>query len=116
MFEFWICLENAFTCTYLFLQVIKKKGELQKKMERSEKNYISMENAFKNSVASSRVEAKLWAIYRGLTILLQKGTMDVDMDIETDATQAIKLIQDGPSHNSPYKAIVEDTKFLMKRM
>lgn len=73
-----------------------------------------MENAFKNSVASSSVEAKLWAIYRGLTILLQKGTMDVD--IETDATQAIKLIQDGPSHNSPYKAIIEDTKFLMKKM
>ncbi|THG05943.1 hypothetical protein TEA_022600 [Camellia sinensis var. sinensis] len=41
----------------------------------------------------------------GLTIL---GTMDVD--IETDATQAIKLIQDGPSHNSPYKAIIEDTR------
>ena len=59
------------------------------------------------------MEAKLWAIYRGLTILFQKGTLDVE--IETDATQAIKLIQDGPNHNSPYKAIIEDTKFLMKR-
>ncbi|XP_028105293.1 uncharacterized protein LOC114304333 [Camellia sinensis] len=57
----------------------------------------------------------LWkaAIYRGLTILLQKGTLDVE--IETDAIQAIKLIQDGPSHHSPYKALIEDTKFLMSR-
>lgn len=39
----------------------------------------------------------------------------MDVEIETDANQAIKLIQDGPSHNSPYKAIIEDTKFLMKR-
>ncbi|CAL5396480.1 unnamed protein product [Camellia sinensis] len=61
----------------------------------------------------TNVEAELWAIYKGLTILFQKGTIDVE--IETDATQVIKLTQDGPNHNSPYKAIIEDTKFLMKR-
>ncbi|GMP90230.1 hypothetical protein CsSME_00041449 [Camellia sinensis var. sinensis] len=61
----------------------------------------------------SGVEAELWAIYRGLTILFQKGTMN--MAIETDAAQAIDLIQNGLSHNSPFRASIEDTKFLMAR-
>ncbi|CAL5427518.1 unnamed protein product [Camellia sinensis] len=61
----------------------------------------------------SSVEAELWAIYRGLTILFQKGTMNVV--IETDAAQVIDLIQNGPSHNSLFRALIEDTKFLLKR-
>lgn len=61
----------------------------------------------------SAVEAELWAIYRGLTILFQKSTLNVV--IETDAAQAIDLLHSGPSHNSPFRALIEDTKFLLKR-
>lgn len=61
----------------------------------------------------SGVKAELWAIYHELTILFQKGTMNVA--IETDAAQAIDQIQNGLSHNSLFRALIEDTKFLLKR-
>ncbi|GMQ04707.1 hypothetical protein CsSME_00050038 [Camellia sinensis var. sinensis] len=41
--------------------------------------------------------------------------MDMEIEIDANATRAIKLIQSGPSHNSSYKALIEDIKFLMKR-
>ncbi|KAL7204967.1 hypothetical protein ACSBR2_017983 [Camellia fascicularis] len=44
----------------------------------------------------SSLEAELWAIYRGITILFQNGKLDVE--IETDFEQTINLIQNGPSH------------------
>lgn len=59
------------------------------------------------------LEMELWAIYRGLTILLQKGTKDVK--IESDSKQAINQILHGPNQNSPYKALIEDAKFLLQR-
>ncbi|GMP65273.1 hypothetical protein CsSME_00026140 [Camellia sinensis var. sinensis] len=59
------------------------------------------------------LEAELWAIYRGLTILFQKGTKDVV--IESDSELAINQLQNGPCLNSPYKAPIEDAKFLLKR-
>ncbi|XP_028068210.1 uncharacterized protein LOC114270811 [Camellia sinensis] len=43
----------------------------------------------------------------------QKSTLNVV--IETDAAQAIDLLHSGPSHNSPFRALIEDTKFLLKR-
>lgn len=40
------------------------------------------------------LEAEIWAIYRGLTILFQKGLTNVV--IETDSEQAMLQIQQGP--------------------
>ncbi|KAL7191554.1 hypothetical protein ACSBR2_023602 [Camellia fascicularis] len=57
------------------------------------------------------LEAELWAIYKGLTILFQKGVTNVE--IESDSAQAISNIQQGPTHNSPF--INEDAKFLLNR-
>lgn len=37
------------------------------------------------------LEAELWGIYRGLTIILEKGY--VDWMIETDSTEAVELMQ-----------------------
>ncbi|XP_028055196.1 uncharacterized protein LOC114259389 [Camellia sinensis] len=59
------------------------------------------------------IEAEIWAIYGGLTILFQKGTTNVV--IETDSEQAIQQIQHGPTPNSPFKALIEDAKFLLQR-
>ncbi|KAF5933851.1 hypothetical protein HYC85_030022 [Camellia sinensis] len=59
------------------------------------------------------LEAELWDIYRGLTILFQKGTKDVV--IESDSEQAINQLLHGPNQNSPYKALIEDAKFLLRR-
>ncbi|GMQ08371.1 hypothetical protein CsSME_00052119 [Camellia sinensis var. sinensis] len=59
------------------------------------------------------LEAELWAIYRGLTILFQKGTKGVE--IESDSELAIDQIQNGPNTHSPYKALIEDARFLLKR-
>ncbi|XP_028104658.1 uncharacterized protein LOC114303709 [Camellia sinensis] len=50
---------------------------------------------------------------RGLTILFQKGTKDVV--IESDSEQAINQLLHGPNQNSPYKALIEDAKFLLKK-
>ncbi|CAL5355341.1 unnamed protein product [Camellia sinensis] len=61
----------------------------------------------------SSLEAELWAIYRGLTILFQKNTHEVE--IETDSALALSQIQDGPYSNSPCRALIEDAKFLLKR-
>ncbi|XP_028097553.1 uncharacterized protein LOC114297336 [Camellia sinensis] len=55
----------------------------------------------------------MWAIYRGLTILFQKETKGVD--IESYLELAINQIQNDPCLNSPYKALIEDAKFLLKR-
>ncbi|XP_028112975.1 uncharacterized protein LOC114311106 [Camellia sinensis] len=59
------------------------------------------------------LEAEIWAIYRGLTILFQKGLTNVV--IETDSEQAMLQIQQGPNPNSPLKALIEDAKFLLQR-
>ncbi|CAL5377729.1 unnamed protein product [Camellia sinensis] len=61
----------------------------------------------------SSLEAELWAIYRSLTILFQKGIKEVG--IESDSKLAISQIRDGPSHNSPYQALIEYAKFLLSR-
>lgn len=59
------------------------------------------------------LEAEIWGIYTGLTILFQKGTKDVV--IESDSEEAINQLLHGPNQNSPYKALIEDAKFLLRR-
>ncbi|KAL7247703.1 hypothetical protein ACSBR2_002588 [Camellia fascicularis] len=39
------------------------------------------------------LKAELWSIYRGLTIMMQKGVSNVE--IETDSQMAKKLIKEG---------------------
>ncbi|CAL5369468.1 unnamed protein product [Camellia sinensis] len=59
------------------------------------------------------LEAEIWGIYKGLTILFQKGTKDVV--IESDSKEAINQLLHGPNQNSPHKALIKDAKFLLKR-
>ncbi|CAL5338693.1 unnamed protein product [Camellia sinensis] len=61
----------------------------------------------------SSLEAEIWAIYKGLTILFQKGSRDVQ--IEFDSEQAINQILHGPTQHSPSKALIEDARFLLRR-
>ncbi|GMP77627.1 hypothetical protein CsSME_00033839 [Camellia sinensis var. sinensis] len=56
------------------------------------------------------LEAKLWALYKGLTVLLQKGINNVL--IETDAAQVVQLMKDPIASNCPFKNLVEDAKIL----
>ncbi|CAL5371297.1 unnamed protein product [Camellia sinensis] len=58
-------------------------------------------------------EAELWGIYRGLTIILEKNMRDVL--IETDAEQVVIHINSTTPSNYPYRALLEDIKFLMHR-
>ncbi|KAL7258907.1 hypothetical protein ACSBR1_004922 [Camellia fascicularis] len=62
---------------------------------------------------ATSLEAELWAVYRGLTIMLEKGLKDIC--IETDSVQIVKLIQEASSQHSQHRAMIEDTKFLMER-
>ncbi|KAL7228972.1 hypothetical protein ACSBR2_007631 [Camellia fascicularis] len=43
------------------------------------------------------LEAELWAVYKGLTIILQKGFHKVI--IETDAIEVVKLLEEGPGEH-----------------
>ncbi|CAL5376633.1 unnamed protein product [Camellia sinensis] len=67
----------------------------------------------KLDVATS-LEAKIWAIYRGTTIIHEKCWRNVI--IETDCQDAVNLINDRAHPNCPYRALVEDIKFLTSRM
>ncbi|XP_028108863.1 uncharacterized protein LOC114307667 [Camellia sinensis] len=52
------------------------------------------------------------AVYGGM-LHDEYGTKEVA--IESDSELAINQIQDGPCHNSPYQALIEDAKFLLQR-
>ncbi|CAL5357903.1 unnamed protein product [Camellia sinensis] len=62
---------------------------------------------------ATSMQAELWAVYRGLTTMLEKGMKDIC--IETDSKQVVKLIKDSPSQHFQYRALLEDAKFLMQR-
>lgn len=59
------------------------------------------------------LEAEMWSIYKGLTIVLKKGLAEVV--IETDSTIAQEMITNGPPPNCPYRAIVEDARHLLQQ-
>ncbi|CAL5403638.1 unnamed protein product [Camellia sinensis] len=61
----------------------------------------------KLDVATS-LEVEMWAIYRGTTIIHEKGWRNVI--IETDYHDAVNLINDRAHPNCPYRALVEDIK------
>ncbi|XP_028072274.1 uncharacterized protein LOC114274528 [Camellia sinensis] len=58
------------------------------------------------------LEAELWTVYKGLTIILQRGFNQVI--IETDAEQVVKLLSDDLGERCPFWGIVEDARIIMR--
>ncbi|XP_028051173.1 uncharacterized protein LOC114255822 [Camellia sinensis] len=58
------------------------------------------------------LEGDLWAIYKGIIVLLQRGWNKII--IETDTMQVVKLLEKETEANSPYKGIIEDAKIIMR--
>ncbi|CAL5344898.1 unnamed protein product [Camellia sinensis] len=56
------------------------------------------------------LEAKLWAVYKGLTIILQKGFHKVI--IEIDATEVVKLLEEGLGEHHLLRGLVEDAQII----
>ncbi|CAL5413457.1 unnamed protein product [Camellia sinensis] len=56
------------------------------------------------------LEAELWAVYKGLTIILQKGFHKVI--IETDATEVVKLLEEGPGKHHLLRGLVADARII----
>lgn len=63
--------------------------------------------------SATNKEAELWEIYKGLTIILEKSMRDVL--IETDVENVVLHINTNTTSNYPYRALLEDIKFLMQR-
>lgn len=61
---------------------------------------------------ATSLEAELWAVYKGLTVILQKGLYNVL--IETDAAQVVKLMEEEIADNCPFKSLVDDAKILLR--
>ncbi|GFY96654.1 hypothetical protein Acr_11g0009600 [Actinidia rufa] len=61
----------------------------------------------------SAIEAELWAIYRGLTIILEDGLNQVEM--ETDFQTAVEIIQEGLHERTSSRNIVQELCLLLRR-
>lgn len=61
----------------------------------------------------SSLESELWAIYRGLTIVMEKGILNVK--IESDSLDhAVNLINGAPAtREHQFAALIEDSKVLI---
>ncbi|KAH7860326.1 hypothetical protein Vadar_012160 [Vaccinium darrowii] len=64
-------------------------------------------------VAGSSLETEVWSIYRGLTIILEKGLANTH--IESDCQTAIILFNEGVNVNHPQSNIINDGKYLISR-
>ncbi|KAI8554787.1 hypothetical protein RHMOL_Rhmol05G0124000 [Rhododendron molle] len=64
-------------------------------------------------IAESSTEAEIWSIYRGLTIILEKGLANVD--IESDSLIAVNIINAGTPGNHPQSIIINDAKMLLQQ-
>ncbi|GMP88610.1 hypothetical protein CsSME_00040531 [Camellia sinensis var. sinensis] len=62
--------------------------------------------------SGTSLEAELWAIYKGVAVILQKGMNNVTN--ETDCEQAMKLLKEEPDAKCPFKGLVEDARIIMK--
>ncbi|CAL5383890.1 unnamed protein product [Camellia sinensis] len=58
------------------------------------------------------VEAELWALYKRLTVILQKGMNKVIIKI--DAAQVMQLMKEELAKNTPFKILVEGAKILLR--
>lgn len=61
----------------------------------------------------TNLEAEFWVVYKGLTMIFQKGFNKMIM--ETDAQEVIKQLKEGPSEKHSYKGRVEDTRIIFNR-
>lgn len=62
---------------------------------------------------STILEVEIWGIYRGLTIMLEKGYNNIS--IESDSLDAVKLINEGPNDEHPQVTLIQDAKILLSR-
>lgn len=60
------------------------------------------------------LEAELWGIYRGMTIILEKSLMNVT--IESDALLAVNLITEGNPGNHAQSVIINEAHGLLTLM
>lgn len=64
-------------------------------------------------MAASSLETETWSIYRGLTIILEKGWINIQ--IESDSQIAMILFNKGANTNHPQSNILNDGKYLLNR-
>lgn len=64
-------------------------------------------------LAASSLEAEIWSIYRGLTIILEKGLTNIQ--IESDSEIAVILFNEGATTNHPQSNLLNDGKYLLNR-
>ncbi|KAL7203999.1 hypothetical protein ACSBR2_017125 [Camellia fascicularis] len=60
------------------------------------------------------LESEMCGIYRGLTIVLEKELNEIII-IETYLTTAEELLREGPPQNYPFRSIVVDSRYLIRR-
>jgi len=63
--------------------------------------------------ATSCLETEIWSIYRGLTIIMEKGQMNTH--IESDSQTAVTLFNEEVNTNHPQSNILNDGKYLINR-
>lgn len=61
---------------------------------------------------NSSLETELWGIYKGLTIMLEKGYNNID--IESDSLMAIQLINEIATRDHPRHALALDSNVLLR--
>jgi len=64
-------------------------------------------------MANSSLETEIWSIYRGLTIILEEGFLNVQ--VESDSQTAVILFNDGAPANHPQSNLLNDGKYLLNR-
>lgn len=62
--------------------------------------------------SSSSLEMEIWGIYRGLTIMLEKGYSNVH--IEFDSIMAVQLINEGNPVDHPNQALITYSSILLR--
>lgn len=74
---------------------------------------IWLSGYFRKLDSCSSLEAKMWGLYRGLTIVLEKGLHEVI--IETDLSLTENLLTERPLQNYSFCSIIEDSRHLIQR-
>lgn len=69
---------------------------------------------YRKLACNSNFEAEIWAIYRGLTIILEKGMTNVE--VESDSSIVVKLIKkELPRMDHPDQNLIENARMLVTR-
>ncbi|GMP95759.1 hypothetical protein CsSME_00044682 [Camellia sinensis var. sinensis] len=65
--------------------------------------------------STTSLQAKLWAIYRGLTIILEKGWREIQVKTDCKVTVNRITTSDEQLQNYPFRALLFDIKALLQR-